>query len=71
MGDEILGPFDRIRDRFNQANGQRSKIQTHLRKRDIALAMCPQCGIEIRYKESEMWRDTLKCPDCDVRFRAK
>ena len=69
MGDEILGPFDRLRDRFNQASGQWGKDQTHLRKSDLALATCPQCGIEIKYTSSEMWRGTLKCPECGVRFK--
>ena len=70
MGDEIPGPFDRIRDRLNQANGQWGKDQTHLWKPDLALTTCPQCGIEIKYTSSEKWRGTLKCHDCGVSARA-
>ena len=71
MGDEIPGPFDRLKDRLNQAKGQWGKDQTHLWKNDLALTICPQCGIEIRYTSSEKWRGTLKCHDCGVRFRAE
>jgi len=71
VGDEIPGPFDMLRERFIQANGYWSKDQTHLRKRDLDMATCPHCGLEIRYTSSEMWRGTLKCHDCGVRFRAE
>ena len=71
MGDEIPGPLDKLRDRVNQANKRLSRVQTHLMKSDLALATCPQCGIEIKYAPSEKWRGTLKCRDCGVRFRAE
>ena len=71
MGDEIPGPFDRLSDGLNQTKGQWSKYLTHFRKRDLALTTCPQCGIEIKYRSSEVWRGTLKCRDCGVRFRVE
>ena len=71
MGDEIPGHFDRLRERFIQTSGYWSKDQTNLKKLDLAMATCPQCGNEITYASSEKWRGTLKCHDCGVRFRAE
>ncbi len=71
VGDEIPGPLDKLRDRVNQANKRLSKVQIHLMKSDLARAICPQCGFQIKYASSERWRGTLKCRDCGVRFRAE
>jgi len=70
VGDEVPGPLDKLRDGVNQVNKLLSRVQTHPMKSDLALATCPQCGVEIKYSLSERWRGTLKCRDCGVRFRA-
>lgn len=69
MGNPVPSGLDRLRERFEKAEGQILKDGYRDKPNQKFLkARCPHCGYVVQYSPKENFKGDLRCPNCSKTF---
>jgi PHP family Zn ribbon phosphoesterase len=69
MGEQVSGHNDKLRERFEKAEGQILKDNyREVPKRKWLKTRCPHCKYELGYSPAENFHGNIRCPQCGKSF---